>query len=109
MISRSFEIVLDPNDFTVFTWPFLFIPIFRLLCLFCLYLSETLVGHMTPGVEYHAMDSDTEDAFYTEPPRVAWWHLAGHPNNPGAPVQTEVAGPAWCIAWASPTEWSCLR
>lgn len=24
------------------------------------------------GVEYHAMDSDTEDAFYTEPPRAAW-------------------------------------
>lgn len=24
------------------------------------------------GVEYHAMDSDTEDAFYAEPPRDAW-------------------------------------
>ncbi|CAE7448417.1 unnamed protein product [Symbiodinium pilosum] len=27
-----------------------------------------------PGVEYHAMDSDTEDAFYAEPPRAAGYH-----------------------------------
>ncbi len=27
--------------------------------------------HSAQGVEYHAMDSDTEDAFYTEPPRAA--------------------------------------
>ena len=27
-----------------------------------------------PGVEYHAMDSDTEDAFYAEPPKAAGYH-----------------------------------
>eukprot|EP00913_Durusdinium_trenchii_P007698 g7232.t1 len=29
-------------------------------------------GERVASVEYHAMDSDTEDAFYAEPPRDAW-------------------------------------
>lgn len=34
------------------------------------FFLEELLTIAIRGVEYHAMDSDTEDAFYAEPPRV---------------------------------------
>lgn len=38
------------------------------------YRNDMDGGDRVASVEYHAMDSDTEDAFYTEPPRATGYH-----------------------------------
>ena len=44
----------------------------------CFFPSGNDMDGESRGVEYHAMDSDTEDAFYTEPPRAARCHVMSY-------------------------------